>query len=355
MAYKWSWAFGPETVADLNSYTGWTPDQLGTAFTNTTNVVKHTWLGDLTDKYSVGLRNGYYLSADPSWFAGEGWFSAYFYVGGSAAWVNDASVLIIRGPNSGRDTYIRTTGGNGFTVQLGNLGTKFTGSISGLANSTWHHLSFKYDMTNEDTWSGQLYINGVADVSGSTTQVLLDAETNAEIKLGGVRNDSPSPTNGWWWSDIISYDDQSDPNPYGQWVSRVKVFNDVAESGSWSPASNSGVSPGPQAANLSGSINTTPVVAESTPTTGEFVRVKSENLGTTLGLSSFDSYGFTSHNFASGSSVINIVPKFQLDSGTYITGSSVIDGVNAYAYASSGSAAYTSGSIMTFELEVSGS
>ena len=355
MAYKWSWAFGPETVADLNDYTGWTPDQLTPNFTNTTNVVKHTWLGDLTDKYSVGLRNGFYLSADPSWFAAEGWFSGYFYVGGSSAWVNDAPLLRIRGGISSRDTYIRTTGGNGFTLHLGELGTKFTGSISGLASSTWHHLGFKYNMTVNGTWTGQLYINGVEDISGSTSSVLLQTEANANIQLGGVRGADPTPTNGSWWSDIISYDDQSDPNPYGQWVSRVKVFNDVAESGSWSPASNSGVSPGPQATNLYGPVDATPVVAESTPTTGEFVRVKSEDLGTTLGLSSFDSYGFTSHNFASGSSVINIIPKFQLDSGVYITGSSVIDGINAYAYASSGSVAYTSGSIMTFELEVSGS
>ena len=210
-------------------------------------------------------------------------------------------------------------------------------------------------MTVEDTWSGQLYINGVADVSGSTTNGNLDIETNAQIGLGGVYNANPTTTNGLWWSDIISYDDQGDANPYGQLVSRIKVFNDVAESGSWSPASNSGASPGPQAANLSGSIDTTPVVSEATPTTGEFVRVKSKNLGTTLGLTSFNSYGFTSHNFASGSSATNIIPKFQLDSGTYVTGSSAIDGTNAYAYASSGSVAYTSGSVMTFELQVSGS
>ena len=53
--------------------------------------------------------------------------------------------------------------------------------------------------------------------------------------------------------------------------------------------------------------------------------------------------------------IFNIIPKFQLDSGVYVTGSSVIDGTNAYAYASSGSSAYTSGSIITYELQVSGS
>ena len=102
-------------------------------------------------------------------------------------------------------------------------------------------------------------------------------------------------------------------------------------------------------------MDTTPVVAEATPTTGEFIRVKSQDIGTSLGLNSINSYGFTSHNFASGSSAINIIPKFQLDSGVYVTGSSVIDGTDAYAYASSGSAAYVSGSIITFELQVSGS
>lgn len=355
MAYKWSWAFGPETVADLENYTGWDFDQLGTSFSNTTNVIKHTWLGDQTDKYSVGLRSGYYLRSDPSWFAGEGWVSIYFYVAGSSTWTNDANILIVNGPNSGRNTHIRSTGGNGFTVQLGDLGTKFTGSISGLANNTWHHLGFKYDMTTEDTWTGQLYINGVADASGSTTNASLDVETNAQIRLGGMYSTNPSTTNGIWYSDILSYDSQADPSPYGQFVSRIKVFNDVAESGSWSPASNSGASPGPQASNLSGAVDTTPVVAEATPTTGEFIRVKSQDIGTSLGLNSINSYGFTSHNFASGSSAINIIPKFQLDSGVYVTGSSVIDGTDAYAYASSGSAAYVSGSIITFELQVSGS
>jgi hypothetical protein len=355
MAYKWSWAFGPESVADLENYTGWDFDQLSTSYSNTTNVIKHTWLGDQTDKYSVGLRDGYYLRSDPSWFAGEGWISIYFYVAGSSTWTSDANILIVDGPNSVRGIHIRATSGKGFTLQLGNLGTKFTGSISGLTNDTWHHLGFKYNMTTEDTWTGQLYINGVADVSGSTTNTYLDAETNAQLILGGMYNSAPSTGYGIWYSDILSYDSQTDPNPYGQLVSRIKVFNDVAESGSWSPASNSGASPGPQASNLSGAVDTTPVVAEATPTTGEFVRIKSKDIGTNLGLTSFNSYGFTSHNFASGSSATNIIPKFQLDSGVYVTGSSVIDGTNAYAYASSGSSAYTSGSIITYELQVSGS
>ena len=355
MAYKWSWAFGPETISELEDNTGWDFDQTGGAFSLISDSIQHTWLGDTTDKHSVALRSGYYLRSDPGWFAGEGWVSLYFYVAGSSAWTNGASVIGLRGPNSGRTTYIKTTGAKGFDLRLGDTGTTFTGSITGLANNTWHHLGFKYDMTTEDTWTGQLYINGVADASGSTTTSVLDVETTGQLLLGGLFSSSPSTTNSMWFSDIISYDDQSDPSPYGQFVSRIKVFNDVADSGSWSPASNSGVSPGAQATNLAGAVSTSPVVAEATPTTGEFVRVSSQDIGTNLGLSSFSSYGFTSHNFASGSSITNIVPKFQLDSGVYVTGSSVIDGTDAYAYASSGSAAYVSGSVITFELQVSGS
>jgi hypothetical protein len=187
----------------------------------------------------------------------------------------------------------------------------------------------------------------------------LDAETTAYFKLGGARNVFV-PTDSLLWSDIVIYDDLADPNPFGQLVTRIEpYFDQSATSGTWTPAANIGKAPGQQAENLSGSISTSPVVSEADPTTGEFVRVLSQDLGTNLGLQSFDSFGFTSHLFASGSSATNVISKFAFGApgppGTFTSGAAVIDGENAYAYASSGSTIYASGSTIYLQAEISGS
>ena len=358
MAYKWSWAFGSETPQELIDYGGWVFNSVGATFSANSNTIKHSYAGDASDRYSMGLRGGTYATTPFAVGGGEGWFSAYFWINSELDFQN-YSFLTIKGLNSGYDIVIQCESATRtLKLQFGGGGTWFTASSPlGLAVDTWHHIGVKYNMTIEDKFSADVFINGTSEISGSRSgNANFDSEQSASFTLGGVLNGS-LPTYGVYWSDLVAYDSQADPNPFGQFVTRVEPYFDSADSGTWAPDTNSGQESGPQATNLSGAVATSPVVAEADPLTGEYVRVQSRDLGTNLGLTSFDSFGFTSHLFASGSSATNIISKFKFGSPNppFISGTAVIDGENAYAYASSGSTSWTSGSAVFLQAEISGS
>lgn len=358
MAYVWSWAFGPETGAELNDYSPWditSPTPNGQA---PSNSIKHSYTGDTANRYAMGVRgqNGYHLRSE-SINGGSGWFSAYIYYNGTDLW--DAYNLFTIG--SAESTRVitaeATTGGKSIKMKV--EGTQVATSSFVFTDQTWHHIGIKYDMTVDDNWGMEIFVDGNSILSGSRNWTGLDPVSSAYISLGGVKNSVP-PLNSIYWSDIIFYDDPLDSNPIGQFVSRIEPYLDQsATSGNWTPPANILKTPGDQAENLSGSISTSPVVSEADPTTGEFVRVLSQDLGTNIGLPSFGSFGFTGHLFASGSSATNVISKFAVGApgppGTFISGAPAIDGENAYAYASSGSTIYASGSTIYLQAEISGS
>jgi hypothetical protein len=354
MAYVWSWAFGPETGAELETYTSWDPSSTAATVMAPTNTITHTYTGDASDRYSMQIRGNGFLQS-PVIMSGSGWFSAYFYYNGTNNW-SSFDLLQLWGPvsNYSIDLIARST--KYFDLVIGGTQVDTPSPPLSLADTTWHHLAVKYDMRTENIFSAEVFVDGVSIMSASRTNSVFDAETTAYFKLGGVAN-ANVPTDSLLWSDIVIYDDQLDPNPIGQFVSRIEPYFDSADSGTWAPDTNSGQEPGPQATNLSGAVATSPVVAEADPLTGEYVRVQSRDLGTNLGLTSFDSFGFTSHLFASGSSATNIISKFKFGSPNppFISGTAVIDGENAYAYASSGSTSWTSGSAVFLQAEISGS
>tara|TARA_Y100001938_G_scaffold137699_1_gene202285 strand:+ start:7811 stop:8926 length:1116 start_codon:yes stop_codon:yes gene_type:complete len=354
MAYKWSWAFGPETALELETYTPWDPSSTSTNDMAPSNTIKHTYVGDAGDRYSMGIRGNTFLLS-PQTMLGHGWFSAYFYYNGSTDW-GGYDLLRINGPVSGQNIALHINGPKSFNLQMRGYDVTSSTDPLDLSDNTWHHVAVKYDMRNEDDWGAEVFVNGVSVMSGTRNDHYLDAETTAFFSLGGAVN-SNVPTDSIYWSDIVIYDDLTDPNPFGQFVTRVEPYFDVSESGSWTPASNPASTPGDQASDLSGTIGTSPVVSEADPLTGEFVRLGSQDLGTNLGLTSFNSFGFTSHLFASGSSATNILSNFKFDSPNppYISGTAAVDGENAYAWASSGSTSLASGTLPYLQAEISGS
>jgi len=179
------------------------------------------------------------------------------------------------------------------------------------------------------TWGAELFVNGISAASGSITHGNMEQETEVYAIFNGLE-DAGKYT---MLSDIIFYDSLSDPNPYGQFVTRTEVSLDVSDSGSWAPGSNTGTNA--QANSLSGSIATTPVVAEANPLTGENVIVSQTSIATQLGITPTSIYGVTGHLFASGSSATNLICAVaeSASAGTFTTGAAEIDGENMYAWA----------------------
>jgi hypothetical protein len=351
MAYKWSWAFGPETSTELNDLAGW--DIVNTAQFQPSQATIHTYTGDAADRWAMQMdyaSSG--MLAPLGVGGGSGWVGFYFYFNDPANDFETRNLVEIIGPDLlSRTIDIRGTAGNGFGIYMeGNL-VASAASI-GLAKDTWHHVAVKYQ-TIAGTWGAELFVNGVSVASGSRSSGNLLEQTVTHLRFNGLEDA------GFYTmlSDIVTYDDINDPNPYGQLVTRAKTYFDQQDSGSWTPGSDSITEPGPQASNLSGSISTTPVVSEADPLTGEFVRISTEILGTTLGLSSFNSYGMTMHLYASGSSSTNIVPGIKTGSPNppYTEGEAVVDGENSYAWASTASTSLASGSSIFLNAEISGS
>jgi len=354
MAYKWSWAFGPETALELNDLAQWQFSSTSPTIYSSSQDIIHTYTGDASDRWALQMDHANGGVTTPLKVgAGKGWVSFYFYFNDPA---NDFEIsrriIEIVGPISLKTIAIQAQGGNNFSIIINN---SFIDQTSlGLAKDTWHNISIKYDMTmgtpSLGTWGAELFVNGISAASGSTTHGFIQPET----EIYAVFNALEDAGKFTMLSDLIFYDSLSDPNPYGQFVTRTEASLDVSDSGSWSPASNTGSNA--QANNLSGAIAVTPVVAEANPLTGEYVRVNTDILGTTLGLDSFNTYGVTGHLFASGSSATNIIAGIGHNpSGPFTTGSAVVDGINAYAWTSSGSVGLVSGSSFVLNAEVSGS
>lgn len=353
MAYKWSWAFGPETALELDTLTPWVPSSTSATRIAPVNTIKHTYTGDVSDRYSMSLQGSYYLQGPVGIMSGSGIFSGYFYYNGSTNW-DSYDILQIWGPAANRSISLLAKSAKYFDLYINSTLIDTPSPAMSLSDDTWHHVAVKYDMRGAATWGAEVFVDGVSVMSGSHTNAInLDPEVTAYFKIGGVQF-SELPTNSLNWSDIIIYDDLADPNPHGQLVTRIKPYTDTADSGSWTPASNGG-SPGAQASNLSGSISTTPVVGEANPLTGEHVTVQTQEVATTLGLSSFTSYGFTGHLYASGSSTTNLIAGLEVDApNAFVTGAAQIDGENMYAW-SSDTTTLSSGSVIFLKAEVSGS
>lgn len=350
MAFKWSWAFGPETSTELNDYAGW--DITNPAQFQPSQAIIHTYTGDAADRWAMQMDYANAGILAPLGVAGaRGWVGFYFYFNDPVNDFETRNLVEIEGPVSSlRSIDIRGEAGNNLQILIDSNTIAF--ATVGLAKDTWHHVAVKYDMMN-GVWGAELFVNGVSEASGSRTSGNLKEETEANLRFNGLEDA------GFYTmlSDIVAYDELTDANPFGQLVTRIQPYFDVGESGSWTPGTDPFTNPGPQASNLSGAVATSPVVSETDPLTGEFVRIQSQDLGTNLGLTSFNSFGFTSHLFASGSSATNILSKFKFDSPNppYIGGTAVVDGENAYAWASSGSTSLASGTLAFFQAEISGS
>lgn len=360
MALKWSWAFGPETALELQDLGGWSFNTTNPADLYPESTIVHTYTGDAVDRYSLACEIG---DKNTPLAVGSvrGWAACYFYFNSSAEW-QGYNILTIFGGTSGREIDIRATTANGFNIYIDNQLID-VGTVAGIQNYTWNHIAVKYDMFAGGTptvaqWDVELYVNGVLSASGSRTSSNLKEEADTvHLRFSGLRNQNlPENT---FFSDFVIYDSLSDPVPYGNLVTRVEMNRDSSDSGSWTPASNT--STNAQAANLSGSISTTPVVSEANPLTGENIIISSsQTIAGQLGITPTSIYGVTGHLYASGSSSTNLFSAVAEVGAptTFISGATQIDGENMYAWVTAPttpSLPWDGGSTIILKAEVSGS
>ena len=323
MPLKWSWAFGPETSADLNTLGQWGTISTGNSQPVTTPV--RTYVGSVGTRYSMNVRDSsnsmLQIPLNETSNTNRGWLSGYIYTSNTSNFGNEG-VISIKG--QGTTWQIRADADSGTRALNFYVANTFKGTSSSLPASTWHHVSIKFDMSTS-TWAGELWINGVQEITSTETST---AETGF-TGLFGTTHQANFPDTSFW-SDITLYDNLSDPCPVDQFVTRIAADSDSSDNGTWSPVSAPGPG-GPQSTALLPPIAVGPVVSEATPSSGEYVEIETNILSAKLGISPTNIYGVTSHSYAAGTGGFSIFTDIAAAGGpTATAGASAVIGSNTY-------------------------
>jgi hypothetical protein len=327
MSLKWSWAFGPETTAELNTLGQWNTSATNRSQTSALHV--RSYLGSPGGRYSLnmidgGSTYGVGLPTNETEGSPAGWLSGYVYTP-SAAFFNNQQLLVVKGNLSGTDIRCEAdslTRQIKFYVNNGFIGQ----TVTTLNSSTWHHIAIRFDMSS-NPWLGELWIDGVQEIVGSNAQ---SADTGFTGYIGSLYNSWIGFNDNTFWSDITFYDNWADPCPVDQFVTRIAADSDSSDNGTWSPASFPGAG-GPQSTALVPPIAVGPVVSETTPSSGENVVIETNILSTKLGISPTNIYGVTSHSYAAGTGGFSIFTDLKAAGGpSSVSGPASVIGSDTY-------------------------
>jgi hypothetical protein len=341
MGLKWSWAWGPELTATLESAAGW--DFSNTAPSQST---PHTGAPELTyagspTRYSMNLKSNTSARTPLGVGSPQGWICSHFYLA-SASGFSGYQIFNIYATSNNRTIHVLAVSDS--TLKLYVDGAFKQQTSETFPPQTWHHIAIKYDMTTT-TWSGELWMNGSMVASGTDSGV---AQTSCHFRINGLRNDTL--VNGGYWAGLVHYNSVSDPGSTARYVTRVSPTADVSESGSWSPASGGTA----QTTELASPLNTATTVTEPSPASGENLVVNVNNLATQLGITP-NIYGVSVHGYADGTGIS--LEAAVGEGGTYTTGDSVVAGAATYATATApnkpGGGSWMSGDTVLLKIEVS--
>lgn len=324
MAVKWSWAWGAETAATLETDAGW--DLSSTSASNIAPSAsggadpEYTYAGSPT-RYTINLKSSSFCRSPLGIGSPQGWLSSHFYL-------NNANPLTgyyffqVTATSNGRGIYVQGATGNTIKFYVDNSFKEQTAQV--FPSQTWHNIAIKYDMSGT-TWSGQLWMNGVAVTLDWTDSGV--AQTSCHFQISGLIN--AGLANGAFWAGLVHYDDMADPGELSRYVTRANPTADINSTfGAWVPAVN-------QSAELVSPLDTATTVNAAAPIPTDFLTINVNNLSTQLGISP-NIYGVSAHGFASGVGS-SVVAGVSSSSGvSFVDGSAVVTGSGSYCTASSG-------------------
>jgi len=288
MAIKWSWAWGPETALVLETGAAW-------AFSSTAagNVApsasggvdpEFTYAGSPT-RYTMSLRASSTARTPLDLGAPQGWICSHFYLN-SAGGFSNYQILSAIATSNGRAVYVLAQGPDTLKLYVDNFFKEQTAAT--FPPQTWHSIALKYDMSGA-TWSGQLFMNGVAVTAAYTNPGV--AQTSCYFRISGLQN---SGTINGFWSGLVHYDSLADAGELSRYVTRISPDQDVNQQGTWAPAVNQNVE-------LASPLNIATTVNNATPAANDQVTtgLAGGTLAAQLGISP-TIYGITTHGYATG-------------------------------------------------------
>ena len=325
MAVSWSWAWGAETTTELDEMEFVRPTSGSTqaptsaaaeVYSYPTSPTRYSWetasvrtirfpQKAFIDAGTVALP----IRADTTWYASSIGPLIQVYSGTSATSIN---------------VYITNAGAGTVSLYVDNV---LAGTTS-LTASNWHYLALQYDMSGT-TWTATLYVDGTSAITGSDTG--LAAATSGYYESGGFSGNTCTI------GQLIVYDtgtviaDAKTP----VYCTRLSPANDISETGSWSPASNTGTD-AVCAVTANNPFNPATNTTLSLASSGDDQITQLTGINSAIGVLSTDMRGVTAHGYASGTNVNSYVAVD--GGGGMVNGTQVTPDTSDTTYAFSSSA-----------------
>lgn len=322
MAMQWSWAFGNETQADLESLGFvFTPEQsqpfvvnaLASLNSSPNPLNAYTYSGS-PDRYGLGIDQGTTAggrhvrinlpnAAFPGLTRNKGIFTFAYRAATEGVWSGTSTFLSIKTLWSTTAFEMRVVAGQN-TVNFYVHGT-FKGTSSAINIENWNYFAVVFD-SSADPYDGTLYINGVQEATG------IQSRTAAEISTIEVRTTQDNTGNNSIFGQFITYNDPvgdlADAVSPDNFVTRiVPNANGAGTVGTWTPT---GAANNWQA--VSPPIDNTTYANNAAPTPGDRLEAETASatdLQTLLGINPSSIKGATVHSISlatSGTAKIGI-------------------------------------------------
>lgn len=334
MALQWSWAWGTESTAELADMGFQITDTYWVSDSSAARVYSYS---GSDPRYSLITNNnslGDTSAIDPPAAA------LNLPVGAlTSGWVTIAckrdGLSTLETPSSPAFSWVRgmigvrsSSSAGRYAVSIQPVGQVirlyvadvFIGSSAAYDWEDFHYVALKFDYS-ANPWSGELYIDGNLEASGTSARA---AETVPPVISMHNCGTTAAP---YCLAQIIIYTSSTPTvtasQPY--FVTRISPDEDVAGSGTWSPAANPGTPA--QAPNLVSPYNTATTVTDATPATGDKIIVATDggagtDFNTTLGTTVTTPglappiAGVTCHAWSIGDGVTNVKAGIENATGT---------------------------------------
>jgi len=231
MAIHWHWAWGPETTTTLQA-------DYGFAFSILTDMAPTSAVGEVytyagsPTRYSMSARSGRTTTLPAAAFpaTSQGWVAIPFKNAAAPTLASGPNIIEITGTLTSRDIYV-DVGGDLKSLRL-YVSNVFKESTLPIDWTDWKYVALRWDMSTT-TWSGRLYVDGVAATALYTDTTGTAAETG-----GAIRLESAAVSTGLDWlnSQILCYDAIGDVGEVRRFVTRFEPGVDGTNIGVWTPS-----------------------------------------------------------------------------------------------------------------------
>lgn len=274
MALLWSWAFGNEDATKLAA--------IGMANSGTSRVVPvnssnslYTYSGDNSGRYSLAFDGNYGYIEVPTIVTSSfnsGWVSVPVKSLTAAGSFYGTQILIrVLGSSSNRSVYASANSTGSISLYVDNV---FKETTSVLDLTGFRYIALKFDMSGS-TWSGQIYVDGVAATSQHTDPRSAETSTVVRVGPGWASLNDPHGILG----QVVLYDDVADSGETPMYVTRISPDADTPfTSAGWTPSTGSD-----DYAVVVPPLDSTTYVRKSTPTSGDLIGLFTDGgVGTTI-------------------------------------------------------------------------